>query len=148
MKRNPLLTATLVLLAFALFVTAAPSAMAAECTLKTAKGYWAFTYTGSVINPANGTLVPAAQIGVISFDGAGNAAGTDTFAAGGGPAMPQTFKGTYTENSDCSGTFPLVVMPGGQTVTGSWVASSEDHSYLIFTSPGFAMSGSTSRVTK
>ena len=147
MKRNPLLTATLVLLAFALFVTAAPSAMAAECTLKTAKGYWAFTYTGSVINPANGTLVAAAEIGVISLDGAGNASGTDTFSAGGGPGLDQTFKGTYKENPDCSGTFSLVVTPGGQTVTGSWVASSEDHAYLIYTSPGFAMSGTTSRLT-
>ena len=105
MRRNWILTATMALLGFALFTALTPTAQAAECTLATVKGNWAFRYSGAVINPANGALVAAAEIGVINLDSAGNASGTDTFAAGGGPAMAQTFKGTYTENADCSGTF-------------------------------------------
>jgi len=145
MRRNPLLTATLLLLAFALFVTAAPSAMAAHCTLASAAGSWTYSYNGAVFNAQANTFVPLATMGKIDFDGHGKATGSETQASPAG-IQQVTYTGTYSENPDCSGTITLTTS-SSQTVTVSFQSANDDNeAYLIFTSHGFVMTGTTKRV--
>jgi hypothetical protein len=145
MRRNPLLTATLLLLAFALFATAAPSAMAADCTLASAAGSWTYSFNGSVFNAQANTFVPLATVGRIAFDGHGKVSGSETQASPAG-SQQVTHTGTYTENPDCSGTITLTTS-ANQTVTVSFQSANHDNeAYLIITSPGFVMTGTTKRV--
>jgi hypothetical protein len=145
MRRNPLFTATLVLLAFALFPATAPQAMAADCTLASAAGSWAYSFNGAVFNAQANTFVPLATMGKIDFDGHGKVNGSETDASPAG-IQPVTFTGTYTENPDCSGTITLTTS-SSQTLTVSFDAANDDNEgYLIITSPGFVMTGTTKRV--
>jgi hypothetical protein len=145
MRRNPFLTATLLLLAFALFVTAAPSAMAADCTLASAAGSWTYSFNGSVFNAQANTFVPLATMGKIEFDGHGKVTGSETDASPAG-IQQVTYTGTYTEKPDCSGTITLTTS-SSQTLTVSFEdANDGNEAYLIITSPGFVMTGTTKRV--
>jgi hypothetical protein len=146
MRRNPLLTATLVLLAFTWFAAVAPSAMAADCTLASAEGSWAYSFNGSAFNAQANTFVPLATVGRITFDGHGKVSGNETQASPAG-SQQVTYTGTYTENPDCSGTITLTTS-ANQNVTVSHQAANDDNeAYLIITSPGFVMTGTTKRVT-
>jgi hypothetical protein len=145
MRRNPFLTATLVLLAFALFPATAQQAMAADCTLASAAGSWAYSFNGAVFNAQANTFVPLATMGKIEFDGHGKVNGSETDASPAG-IQPVTFTGTYTENPDCSGTITLTTS-ASQTSTVSFEdANDGNEAYLIITSPGFVMTGTTKRV--
>jgi hypothetical protein len=147
MRRNPFLTATLVLLSLALFPAAAQQAMAADCTLASAAGSWTYSFNGSVFNAQANTFVPLASMGKIDFDGHGKVTGSETDAS---PAsiqpVPVTYSGTYTENPDCSGTITLTTS-ASQTLTVSFEdANDGNEAYLIITSKGFVMTGTTKRV--
>jgi hypothetical protein len=50
-----------------------------------------------------GTEVPVAVVGLNTFDGAGNISATATAAIKGGIHTGLTTSGTYTVNSDCTG---------------------------------------------
>jgi hypothetical protein len=78
-------------------------------------GSYAFMATVPYIGPVTSQFTlagPAAIVGVITFDGAGNVAGSQTFVqqdpsptATNPRVQPQTFTGTYTVNADGTGTF-------------------------------------------
>jgi hypothetical protein len=147
MRRNPILTATLVLLAFALFPATAQQAMAADCTRASAAGSWAYSFNGSVFNAQANTFVPLATMGKIEFDGHGKVNGSETQASPAG-IQPVTYTGTYTENPDCSSTITLTTS-SKQALTVSFEPANDDNEgYLIITSPspGFVMTGTTKRV--
>jgi hypothetical protein len=73
-------------------------------------------------------MIPGANVGVVTFDGAGNLSVTGTFvfeSSGGQRFGPDT--GTYTVNSDCTGTatddtagihFDIVTVDGGKEFLG------------------------------
>jgi len=71
-----------------------------KCNLETIKGAFGYLNTGTAFGTA------LASVGSMTFDGAGNIAGTDTNSFGG--AISTTpFTGTYTVNGDCTGTLTV-----------------------------------------
>lgn len=89
------------------------------CTAQTLGGRYGFTgqgfFTGSNTLPAPiAAFVPAADVGNFVSDGRGNISGSDTLSDG-GQIIPRTFTGTYTVNSDCTGSTALVFTPGASS---------------------------------
>jgi hypothetical protein len=82
-------------------------------------GEWGYTETGSVVLPT-GVLVNAAAVGKYTFDDSGNFTGTqysNTSMTIGTDAVEDMKLGTYTLNSDCTGTLTLDVYdPTGMTL--------------------------------
>lgn len=90
--------------------TTTTSTVYAQCSNATLTGSYAFNFHGFGTlhsKPANklGNTVPFASVGVVTFDGAGNFSltGTQVFNGGGGEFFDGA-TGTYTVNSDCTGT--------------------------------------------
>jgi hypothetical protein len=110
-------------------------AVHAQCTNATLTGNYAFSQTGFISNSQKGNPLPIAVVGVLTFDGAGNVSATYTDMS---PGVPGGYKtpiqgtglGTYTVNSDCTGsaaftsgdaagiTLNLVIISGGTEVFG------------------------------
>jgi hypothetical protein len=93
------------------------------CSVATLSGNYGFTGSGfaSLNHSVKGAEVPVAYSGSETFDGVGNLSAVFTAANNGTISTGQTASGTYTVNSDCSGsasfttggTFNLVVVSGG-----------------------------------
>jgi hypothetical protein len=108
-------------------------AVHAQCTNATLTGKYAFSQTGFISNSQKGSPLPAAVVGVSTFDGAGNVSATYTDMSPGKPGgygtpIQGTGSGTYTVNSDCTGsvsftsgdaagiTLNMVIISGGTEV--------------------------------
>jgi hypothetical protein len=83
------------------------------CSLETVAGNWGFTLTGSAILPTGPVLVAA--VGAITVDDQGNLSGTEARSVGGGYA-DETVTGTWTVNSNCTGTLNAKIYESGQLV--------------------------------
>jgi hypothetical protein len=79
-----------------------------NCSLRTLNGCYGFTFSGSIIG-----VGPIVGIGVTNYDGQGHFTGTETVNVNGSGGIPQTSTGTYTVNSDCTGSEVSTVSPGG-----------------------------------
>jgi hypothetical protein len=103
------------------------------CSLATLTGNYAFSQPGFTPKNAMGNPLPIAVVGVSTFDGAGNVSATFTDMSPGKPtyiAVQGTGSGTYTVNSDCTGsasftsgsaageTLNMVIIGGGTEVFG------------------------------
>ena len=120
-------------------VVTTTSPVYAQCSNATLTGSYGFRQQGFGLRnskPAKlGNMIPFATVGVVTFDGAGNASFTLTqvFNSEGGGFF-EAIPGTYTVNSDCTGTiaiedfglhFYMVTVGGGaelfaiQTETGT-----------------------------
>ena len=100
------------------------------CSVATLSGNYAFSQSGFTPKKLNGNQLPAADVGVFAFDGTGNvsASWTDVFA--GVVTTNHTGSGTYTVNSDCTGslsgttgdlagvTANMVIIGGGTEIFG------------------------------
>jgi hypothetical protein len=96
------------------------------CNVGTVAGTYGFNNPGFVTanHSVKGAEVPFAAMGIIAFDGAGNVSGTYTLAFKGGISSGNTFSGTYTVNSDCTGSttvtgapnLNLVILGGGTEI--------------------------------
>ena len=127
------------LFVLAVVVVTTTSTVHAQCSNATLTGSYGFIQQGFGLRnskPAKlGNMIPFATVGVVTFDGAGNASFTLTqvFNSEGG-AFFEAIPGTYTVNSDCTGTiaiedfglhFYMVTVGGGaevfaiQTETGT-----------------------------
>jgi len=82
----------------------------AACSTASVAGKFGFTTTGSI--PAVG---PVAATGIFTQDASGNITGTQTRSLNGGVA-DETFTGTATVNSDCTGTDTIQVFQDGNLV--------------------------------
>jgi hypothetical protein len=82
------------------------------CSLETVAGNWGFTLTGSAI--LNGPVLVAA-VGAITADDQGNLNGTEARSVGGDYA-DETVTGTWTLNSNCTGTLNAKIYESGQLV--------------------------------
>ena len=114
-------------LALVVLVALVPTVHAAEsCTAATLKGNYGFTFNGFFQNPKKND--PISGIGSVTFDGAGNASAT-VIASFNGSLSTFPWTGTYTLNSDCTGSltstpgsglanFSIVVVRGGTEVFG------------------------------
>ena len=95
-------------------------AQAAEfCTKGTLRGSYGSLLTGTVIN-----VGPFATVAVVTFDGAGGWAYTESGSFNGNPIPRQTLAGSYTVTPQCSGsatdsagnTLDFVIVSGGKEV--------------------------------
>ncbi len=101
------------------------------CSNATLKGHYAFTGHGEIL----GLIGPDKQVhayastsilddvALVTFDGEGTFTRTDFGVIGGLPKGGQTTfnpnqTGTYTVNSDCTGTMKIVYTPGGAVPAG------------------------------
>ncbi|MGB7024972.1 MAG: hypothetical protein WBD73_14330, partial [Candidatus Acidiferrales bacterium] len=108
-------------LSFLLFLSAAPPAFAqfhTTCSNALLRGDYGFTVDGKVIPPGGSAFVAQQGVALQHFDGNGNFKAVDFIMTNGAPAInPSTdlnangFRanesGTYTVNSDCTGSMTL-----------------------------------------
>ena len=115
MKRKVARTTLLIAVA-ALCLSLAPAAQAAQqCSLAKAAGTWGVTLTGTLFVP---NPVPGGAVGRLTMDAAGNVSGTEARNVGGGFAN-ETITGSWTVNSDCTGTLTANVYESGVLVRAS-----------------------------
>jgi len=78
------------------------------CSAATLHGRYGLTFSGYGTNgavPAPITaFIPVAGVGLVTFDGNGNLSASETVSVGGLISLVNV-PGTYTVNSDCTGTF-------------------------------------------
>src|SRR5271167_3298577 len=100
-----------------LFVVVLPAGTAqahdGHCSSASVAGKWTFTTTGSI--PGVG---PVAAVGSYFADSSGNLIGSQTRSLNGDVAF-ETFTGTSTVNSDCTGTDLIQVFQSGTLVRTS-----------------------------
>jgi len=98
------------------------------CSVATLNGNYALNSSGFTTHgrgPGKGADVPVANVGIETFDGAGTTSASFTNAFN-GAISPLTAEGTYTSNSDCTGsislpgvgTFNTVIIGGGAEIFG------------------------------
>jgi hypothetical protein len=96
------------------------------CSVATLNGRYGLTFSGFGTNgavPAPITaFIPAAGEGLVTFDGNGNLSASET-VSNGGLIFPVNVPGTYTVNSDCTGSFTtshahlnLVIVRNGREI--------------------------------
>jgi hypothetical protein len=77
---------------------------ATGCSDATLTGNYAINLSGFTSQgPTTGSAIPVTVVGVFAFDGAGNLSAGYSESTNGAIATGQTGSGTYTVNSDCSG---------------------------------------------
>lgn len=147
MKRNivPVLLATTVLA-----LNMAPLARAdGGCSLGSLKGSYANLRQGTLLSSVLGLPAPAPWIEVAreQFDGVGGFVVTATLNIGGVVINP-TAPGTYTINSDCTGTKTIFV-GSGVTVTETIVVIGGGTKYIATDTEPFAVvQGTAERLTQ
>jgi hypothetical protein len=118
------------------------------CSLASLSGNYAFRQSGYEAKSSTGSPLPLAVVGVGTFDGAGNFSATYTDMSPGkpggysNPLQGATGLGTYTVNSDCTGSISVtsgdaaginlnLVIIGGETevfsiITNPFIIASAD----------------------
>jgi hypothetical protein len=96
------------------------------CSAKTLNGGYGLTFSGystsgAVPAPIN-AFIPVAGEGLVTFDGNGNLSASETVNIG-GHVVPVNLPGTYSVNSDCTGTLTtanahlnLVIVRNGKEI--------------------------------
>ena len=78
------------------------------CSARTLNGTYALTFSGFTtsgpVPAAINNFIPVAGGGLVTFDGHGNVSASETVSVG-GLISAVDVPGTYTVNSDCTGTF-------------------------------------------
>jgi hypothetical protein len=97
-------------------------------------GNWAYTYNGTVFVP---NPLPVAAVGHARLDSSGNVTGSQTHTLAGQTEV-EDISGTYTVNSNCTGTMTINVSVNGQILRTAGVNVAYDtnanHARMIFTS--------------
>jgi hypothetical protein len=133
-------------LVLALAASSTLTAHASPCSNSTITGTYAFTLHGTIFLP-NGATVLISGIAKQTYDGKGNMTQVDAVADNGflTPGWrPGT--GTYSVNSDCTGTLTVVV-PGLRDLHLQFiVAQSGNTIHQVVTDPGIATTAEGERV--
>jgi len=136
MKRSivPLLLATTFLV-----LNMTPLTHASACSLESLKGAYGLLRHGTLLTSVLGLPAPAPWVEVAreQYDGAGNFVVTATLNIG-GVAINATVPGTYTVNSDCTGT-KAVHVGSGLTVTESIIVIGGGAKYIATDTEPFAV---------
>lgn len=130
-----------------LLATAASSAVTAHasCNDSTIKGSYAFTVHGQIFTPNGPLLVDG--IAKTTFDGNGNLTQVDAVAINGQiPLVWRPGTGTYTLNSNCTGTMTLVNQDQPPLHLAIVVSHSGDIIHTVVTDPGLAVTSDAERV--
>ncbi len=108
-----------------------------NCSLGTLNGCYGDTISGTIVG-----FGPIAAIGVTNFDGNGHFTGTDTVNINGSGGISESSIGTYTVNSDCTGS-SVQTFPDGRVVSLSFVIVNHGKEFLfVNTAPGLVITGS------
>lgn len=110
------------------------------CTLGGLRGSYGVKLSGSVVG-----LGPIAEIGAVTFDGAGNFTGALT-ASFNGQIVPRTALGTTTLNADCSGSFTVNLTPGGTIHLNLVVVDEGKEIFFVGADQGTIFSGTLKRM--
>src|SRR3974390_2203877 len=114
----------------------APTANAKGCSNATLKGTFAEKDTGFIMNPPPAAASLFAGVNLDTFDGKGTITATG-FGTVDGNGGPQTEIGTYTVNPDCTGTYEVLISPGGFTAHAYFViADGGNELQIVVTDPG------------
>jgi len=133
-----------VLLALGLAASSAVTAHA-SCNNFTIKGSYAFTIHGQIFTPNGPLLVDG--IAKTTFDGNGNLTQVDAVALNGHiQLVSRPGTGTYTVNSDCTGTMTLVNQDQPPLHLAIVVSHSGDIIHTVVTDPGVAVTSDAERV--
>jgi hypothetical protein len=135
----------LILVVMAFAASSQVKARARECTDSTIKGTYASTIHGQILTPGGPLLVDG--IAKTTFDGDGELTQVDAVAINGNIALvwrPGT--GTYTVNSDCTGTMTLISTGQPTLHLAIIVSQSGNHIHTVVTDPGFATTSDAERV--
>ena len=113
MKNKVAHAALTVIFASSLLLSTAGFAAAEKraCSLGQSAGNWAFTDNGTVVG-----VGPRTAVGIFTLDGAGNLTNGVATSSLNGNVAQETFSGTYTVNSDCSGAVSLTIYSGGTEI--------------------------------
>ena len=103
------------------------------CSLASAAGNWSFTDQGTVVG-----IGPRTAVGIFTLDGAGNLTNGVATSSLNGSVANETFSGTYTVNSNCTGTISVTIYSGSTELFAVTLFTSFDsdmrHIRGIFTS--------------
>jgi hypothetical protein len=115
MKRSIIANNFTIAAVTALALGLAPTAKADDkgCSKLTLKGTFAHAGAGFITAPP-ATAGPFAHVSAQTFDGDGGTTATGIVSVNGN-IIPVTEKGTYTVNSDCTGTWTVQLSPVGIT---------------------------------
>jgi len=112
---------------FGLFALSVVPNAQAQCSDKTLKGSFALVATGNVVTGA--TPGPRAAVGLLAFDGEGHFSGSYTKSKNGTIYENLSVKGTYTVNSNCTGSAKLTDS-ASETKNGVFVIVEKAEGYL------------------
>jgi len=105
------------------------------CSNATLRGSYAQNGTGAVTAPPD-QAGPFANVGTLIFDGNGGVTGSLVVSSN-GSSSPVTETGTYTVNSDCTGTYTVQIAPFGITSQAFFaIDTNGDELEIIVTDPG------------
>jgi len=136
---------SLVSLALFFATSSAVTAHPNECTNQTIKGTYAFTIHGQILTP-NGALV-VDGIAKTTFESNGNLAQVDAVAVNG--SIPEGWRlgwGTFTLNSDCTGTMTINTADQPPLHLMIVVSHGGDVIRTVVTDPGFAVTSDAERI--
>ena len=113
MKRKIARTGLGIMFAIGLGVSMAVPAQAGgpPCSLARAAGNWAFTDSGTVLG-----VGPRDAVGTFTLDAAGNLLNGVATSSLNGTIADETFFGTYTVNSNCTGTISIEIFESGTEI--------------------------------
>jgi hypothetical protein len=137
---------SLLLMSLALAASSTLIAHASSCSDSTIIGTYAFTLHGTIFLPGGSTLL-IDGIAKQTYDGQGNMTQVDAVATN-GVLTPgwRSGTGTYSVNSDCTGTLTIVV-PGLSDLHLQFiVAQSGNTIHQVVTDPGIATTGEGERL--
>jgi hypothetical protein len=137
---KPILSVLLTLVAaLALVILPAVTAVHGQCTNATLTGNYGTISAGfSTKKGPMGNEFPDALVGVLTFDGAGNFSATWTNAFNGSIARGLNGSGTYTVNSDCTGSLAFTTGDAPGFTADAAIVSSGAEVFLIATVPGIS----------
>ncbi len=116
-----------------------------RCTLATLRGLYMFAQSG--YTTVNGSLVPEGVTGKAAFHGNGTFDSLATISIGGTIMPDDAAPGTYTVNSDCTGTVTVLMKaPTPDVHLDIFVAPDGNKFFTIQTDPGNVLSGTERRV--
>jgi hypothetical protein len=117
------------------------------CTLATLRGLYMFAQSG--YQPVNGGLVPLGVTGKDVFHGNGAFDSLATLSIGGTIVPGDAAPGTYTVNSDCTGTVTVHMTPPTPDVhLDIFIQPDGGQFFTIETDAGTVLSGTIQRVAR
>ncbi|HTS48382.1 MAG TPA: hypothetical protein VMH05_10590 [Bryobacteraceae bacterium] len=140
MKRSIVARTFIMAALTALALGIAPTAKAQDkgCSNYTLRGTYSQIGTGVITAPPD-MAGPFVNVGTLVFDGNGGVTGGLVVSVNGSSAKV-TETGTYSVNSDCTGTYTVQIAPFGITSNASFVIDSNgDELEIIVTDPNSAI---------